>query len=341
MSVIDLEQIDTANRASGVGHGQSGHQSNARPPVRGLTRRGLQITLGALWILDGLLQLQSFMFTRGFASRVIAPSAVGQPVWVSWPVLRAAHLIGAHPLAANGTFAAIQILLGGGLLVRRTVQPAIVASVLWASGVWFVGEGLGGLAGGSANLLAGAPGAALLYGVLAVAAWPTGRTDNGTDRVASWFPKAWAALWLGLGLFALLPANRSTASVVAQIHTSEDSAPGWLRQVDGVMVSMAHDGGGTIVVMLAVIPVAIGLLGLGTVRMRHVSAWAAVAVALATWAVGQSFGALASGTATDPNTGPVLVVAALALFGMTGATAGLRSRSTDPGHLVTVPISSQ
>jgi hypothetical protein len=37
-----------------------------------ITRRLLQIALGLLWLLDGLLQAQPFMFTRGVATEVIA-----------------------------------------------------------------------------------------------------------------------------------------------------------------------------------------------------------------------------------------------------------------------------
>ncbi len=39
-----------------------------------VTRRGLQLALAALWLLDGALQFQPFMLTRGFAHDVIAPA---------------------------------------------------------------------------------------------------------------------------------------------------------------------------------------------------------------------------------------------------------------------------
>ncbi len=149
-----------------------------RPRV---TRRHVQIALGGLWLLDGLLQLQPFMFTARFADQVIAPTAAGQPSWVSGPVQHAARLIGTHPVPADAGFALVQLALGVGFLWRRTARPAAAASVLWAVGVWFLGESLGGLAGGTASLLTGGPGAALLYAVLALAAWPApgGRRRTG------------------------------------------------------------------------------------------------------------------------------------------------------------------
>lgn len=43
-----------------------------------LTRRGLQIVLGLLWLCDAALQFQPFMFGPGFASDVLGEAADGQ-----------------------------------------------------------------------------------------------------------------------------------------------------------------------------------------------------------------------------------------------------------------------
>ena len=51
-----------------------------------VTRRGIQIALGMIWTLDGMAQFQPAMFTNKFATQVIAPTAVGQPTFVSGPV---------------------------------------------------------------------------------------------------------------------------------------------------------------------------------------------------------------------------------------------------------------
>ena len=64
------------------------------------------------------------------------------------------------PAVADVCFGLIQLTLGAGLLHRRTVRWALAASVLWALSVWYLGEGLGGLGGGQASLLTGAPGSA-------------------------------------------------------------------------------------------------------------------------------------------------------------------------------------
>ena len=63
---------------------------DAPPPAR-VTARTIQIGLGIIWILDGLLQLQPKMFGSMFANDVIMPSAQGQPGAVSDVITHMAH----------------------------------------------------------------------------------------------------------------------------------------------------------------------------------------------------------------------------------------------------------
>ena len=59
---------------------------------------------------------------------------------------------------------------------------------------------------------------------------------------------------------------------------------------------------------------------------------AGVALALDYWVFGQAFGQAFSGIATDPNTGPLLVLLALALYpnrAWAGSRAGVSSRVGD------------
>ena len=108
-------------------------------------RRRLQLALGALWLLDAILQYQPVMFTRAF-SQMLAAAAQGNPAFVSRPILWDAHLVGQHPVALNTAFATIQLLLGLGIAWRPTVRLALGASIVWSAGVWWFGEGLGGRA---------------------------------------------------------------------------------------------------------------------------------------------------------------------------------------------------
>ncbi|MDA8391390.1 MAG: hypothetical protein M0Z87_01050 [Actinomycetota bacterium] len=106
-----------------------------------LTRRHIQISLGVLWLLDGALQLQPFMFTKGFAELVIRPAALGQPAFVADAVRWGSDLIAAHPVPAGTVFAAAQLSIGLGLLFPAFAKTALASSMVWTGGVWYFGEG--------------------------------------------------------------------------------------------------------------------------------------------------------------------------------------------------------
>ena len=135
-------------------------------------RRGLQIALGVVWLADGALQLQPFMFGRGFVNQILIPAYMGSPAGVTGPAMAFTRLVLHAPAAWNAAFAVTQLLIGAALLWRRTARAALAASIAWALAVWWFGEGLGGVLSGSASPLTGAPEAVILYALLAVLAWP-------------------------------------------------------------------------------------------------------------------------------------------------------------------------
>ena len=155
--------IPAAGRRFRVHPRDAGHASHERVGHSLGTERGLQVALGLIWLTDGVLQLQPFMFTRSFVTQIITPNTIGQPRFVAWPITLAEHLIEPRVALFNAFVATLQILIGLGLLYRPTVKVALLSSFAWALGVWWIGEGLGGLFTGAASPLTGAPGAALLY----------------------------------------------------------------------------------------------------------------------------------------------------------------------------------
>jgi len=289
----------------------------------GTTRRGIQIALGVLWLLDAALQLQPFMFTADFARQVLAPSGQDQPVWVSAPTDFFARLIAGHPAPLNVGFALVQLALGIGFLVPRLVRPTIVGSVVWSAGIWWFAEGLGGLATGNASVVTGAPGAVLLYGVLALAVWPA--TDDRSPRaaddtaIAGWFPFAWLVLWLGGALLQLLPSQRGTAALHDQLGSAEGT-PGWLTSMHHLAGTVLSHAGSAAFIALVAAMVLIGLGGLAGRPWRTAAAVAGAVLAITFWVLGQNIGELYSGQATDPNTGPLIVLMALALIGSSATT---------------------
>ena len=58
-------------------------------------RRKLQLALGVIWVLDGILQFQPSMFTKSFPD-MLAESAHGNPGVVAGPITWSASLIAHH-----------------------------------------------------------------------------------------------------------------------------------------------------------------------------------------------------------------------------------------------------
>lgn len=95
-------------------------------------RRWLQVAIGLVWVLDAALQYQPYMFSRGFVTGLIEPSAMGSPAFVATPVMSCGQLILHNEVAFNAVFATIQLALGLGLLCRRRVRAALAGTIVWA-----------------------------------------------------------------------------------------------------------------------------------------------------------------------------------------------------------------
>jgi hypothetical protein len=322
--------------AAGVRSRRSGLGAGAQA-ARGApdARRLLQLTLAGIWLLDGVLQYQAFMFSKGF-SDMLAGTASGNPGVVASPIGWNATLVGHHLVPLNATFATIQVLLGIGIAWRPTVRVALAASIAWSGGVWWFGEGLGMVLTGSASPVSGAPGAVILYALLAVLLWPS---DRGSPASPTPFTAAravgrpvaralWLVLWLSLAYFALLPGNRAPQALHGMIASMESGEPGWLAALDREAASLlAHQGlAASIVLALALVVIAAGVYLPGpAVRGTLVLA---IVVAAVIWVFGEAFGGIMAGGATDVNSGPLLVLLALAYW---PARAPGRAASADEG----------
>lgn len=292
----------------------------ARSRSARVTRIG-QVVLGLLWLIDGLLQFQPYMFGKTFVTGVLLPNAVGQPGIIASPITWIAGLIEPHVVIFNVFAATIQVAIGAGLLCRRTVKPALLASFCWALGIWFTGEGLGMIFTGSADPLTGAPGAALLYIVAGLIVWPSTRRTPDTRRPQNkpygllgqaGTRLAWAALWLGSAILWLLPAN-SSASATHDAITAVPSGAGWLTGVLNGAANATADRGTIIAIVMAVVSAAIGVMVL---RDWHATAAliAGVAISLVYWAIGQGFGGILTGQATDVSTAPLVILIAALIY---------------------------
>ena len=127
-------------RNPGIGGSSIG--GRARAYFASDARRAILSALGLIWLLDGALQLQSFMYSNGFIE-MLRDNATGQPLWLESAIEWGAHIAQRDLTAWNTLFALTQIAIGLGLLYRPTVKPALVLSFAWAFVVWWFAEAFG------------------------------------------------------------------------------------------------------------------------------------------------------------------------------------------------------
>jgi hypothetical protein len=297
-------------------------------------RRALQLGLAGLWLLDGVLQYQPAMYTKAFGQS-LAAAAAGNPSLIARPITWQAGLIAHHLMLLNTIYATIQLLIGLGIAIRPTARLALAASIAWALGVWWFGEGLGGVLSGGASPLNGAPGGVILYALLAVLLWPADR-ETGAP-----FPAAratgghvaralWLVLWLSLAYFAVTPASRAPGAVTGMISGMTDGEPRWLSWLMNGAASLL--GGAELATSIA-LAVALVVIAAGVYLPAPVARGTlllAVVVSLLIWVFAQALGGILAGGATDPNSGPLLALLALAYWPVRAAGQATRKEEIAP-----------
>jgi hypothetical protein len=173
---------------------------------------------------------------------------------------------------------------------------------------------------GAASPLTGAPGAVVLYALVAVLVWPSAR-PAGLLSVAG-ARAAWGALWLTMAYLWLLPTNSGCNATFDAIMMSPTgmSVPhgmAWLTRIDGQAELAALGHGTAIALVLAGVSASIALAVWANWRpVAFLSL--AIVLSLGYRVIGQSFGGIVfTGNATDPNAGPLFVLLALVMYSLT------------------------
>ncbi len=300
------------------------------PPRRSFslvrTQRTLQIILGLFWLLDAGLQFQPFMFRSSFTTTYLLNNANNQPDVIRWIITNVGHFVGPHVAVWNTFFALIQVGIGAGLLFRRTVRPALVVSFFWAFGVWFFGEGLGQIFTGAASALTGAPGSVFIYGLIGLMAWPRSRAREATEQRQGMASSAagqgiggattpllvWVGYWSLAAVLFLLPNNRTPTSVSSAITGMSSGEPSAYSHFLNSFGGQFGGGGVWTTWLLALTSL---IVGFGPLFFRRPTPFLAVGGLLSAffWVSGQGLGGIFTGSGTDPNTGPLIVLLALAM----------------------------
>jgi hypothetical protein len=279
-------------------------------------QRTFQLILATVWLLDAVLQLQPFMFTRGSNgfSAMLNSVAAGNPGWVAHSITWNASNVNHNPILGNSVFALVQFLIGFGIVWKRSLKPALALSMAWSLGVWWFGEGLGNILHGGATPFGGGPGAVLFYGVLAVLLWPSEGSDRpfvAARTVGVTVAKViWVLVW---GLFALLAVVGSGRSPEA-LHglvAAYTGQPGWLARVDRATASMFLHHGAAAAIVLAVVCAAVAVGVYLPPRFAKITLVFGIVTFVFIWVSTENFGGILAGGATDPNSGPLVIMLAL------------------------------
>ena len=294
-----------------VGSARGSTMSGLRVYFVSDSRRTVQTVLGLIWLLDGGLQFQSFMYGKGFIQMLTGMTA-GQPGWVASSVTWGAQTLHGDQVLWNTLFALVQVAIGLGLLYRPTVKPALVLSFFWAFVVWWFGEAFGMLFMTMASPLTGAPGAVILYAIIGAIVWPNGRAGGLLGVRGARI--AWGALWV-LMAWLWLEAPSSSANAISNALSAAPSGMSWLSTVQQWATNGSKGNGLVIAIILAAISIAIGLsVAFGWHPKPFLAA--AVVLNLAYWVLGQGFGGIFQGGATDPNAGLLFVLFAYTMYSL-------------------------
>jgi hypothetical protein len=289
-------------------------------PLMLLSDTRLRQIMGGLWLLDGLLQMQPQMFTMTMINTVMQPTVAGQPALVAttlrWIIALTTHYL----VPINWAISIVQVGIGLWLLSGRRIKEIILLSTIWSVVVWYAGEGMSMLLTGQASTLTGAPGSVLLYPLLSFAFYPLRKSD-GTHRnllsrhtlrvILGWF-------WVFAALLQLQPYWWQAGQISQQIAALY--SPGTLagRLLDPSLHSFSSLTSG-IEVSLNLLLIGVFLnMGLGLLFAKgpRVHSWlmTSLIVSVVLWWCCQALGMVLTGLATDFNSGPLLVVLALACW---------------------------
>lgn len=297
--------------------------------------------LGALWVVDGLLQLQPAMFTSAFADNVIGAAIQSLPA----PLYRASlqvfiDYVVPHIAAWNAFFAALQISLGV-LIIRgrsRVRRYALEASIAWSAFLWVFGEGMGGILAstmqggvfpGTPSLLSGFPGAALLYlwlSVILLAPEKWWRLRGVFSPVRD-FPALLFALAAAVQAAPLMWTSYGQSSIFT---ANLDNLPGYLSATVTPIASfaVAHPVESNLAEVTVIGGVAVFLWAFKPRRWGYMLAAAVLGFA---WWFGMGVGGTLTGLGTDPNTPPLIFAAIIPFIYF---TREVRSAQPSLGELV-------
>ena len=248
--------------------------------------------------------------------------AAGNPGWVEHSITWNASNVYHHPVLTNSTFALVQFLIAFGIVSKRTLKPALALSIVWALAVWWFGEGVGNILHGGATPFSGGPGAVLFYAVLAVLLWPSEGSDRpfvAARTVGVTAARAvWVVVWGLLAVLAVVGLGRSPQAL-HDLVAAYTGQPGWLARIDRATASMFLHHGTTAAILLAIVCVVVAVGAYLSPQLNRFTLVLGIVAYVFIWVATENFGGILAGGATDPNSGPPVIILALIYWPLTRA----------------------
>lgn len=297
-----------------AGTGRGGESTPHSTIVR--LKRTMVWGVALLWLLDAVLQAQPRMFTLDFVSNIMTPSIASAPSILTGLATWTINLVSPNIAVWNWLFTFIQFAIAVSLLtglVRRNevlVKGGLIMSIVWGFGVWVFGEGTSGVFTGNGTILTGAPGAVLLYVLIAAFYF---LPDRHWNLRARWcLPRDALALVFLYGVAAQLLTQPfwGPQGIPALLQGQASMAASWMSPIvtAGVQLTLhapAVWNAGFAIALLAIATLLIG-------RRPHVAGFLMLGVTLlVVWCWGQDLGGMFSGMGTDPGTPPLFAIMAI------------------------------
>jgi len=313
LTELDVEVPATTRLTDSHAHGES-------RLLRRDAQRTAQLVLASIWLLDAVLQIQPFMFTRGSDgfSGMLNEAAAGNPGLVFRTVSWNASIVYHHPVLTNTVYALIQFTIGFGIAYKRTLRPALALSIVWSLGVWWFGEGAGGIFLGTATPLGGGPGGVLYYALIALLLWPRDRRDSqdqpfvAARSIGAPASRAvWAGTWVLLAVLSVVGSGRRPQALHDLVSDLAPGEPGWVAHLDRISESFFNSHGTLAAVLLGIVCLFAAASVYASPRVARFMIVVVVATFAVIWLAVQNLGGMLIGGATDPNSGPLVVLLAL------------------------------
>ena len=264
--------------------------------------RKFLIILGSIWLLDGLMQFKPLMFTQNFVTSVIWPNTWYQPTDLAYSIYSAGKIILGNVVVFDLMAGMIQVAMGLLLITGKYVRAAIIFSIIWSLGVWWVGEGFGGLLTGQASLLTGAPGAVILYALVGIILYPGKNNLRSEINVRKLAGYSLGFIFILGFLLQMQPYYFMSRNVTWNLSVN------WFVGISGLQSTIFD-----ILVAGLFLYTGLGLILFS--RGKKIFLYISIALSIFIWIPGEMFGEVYTALGTDPNTGIILLLlAAIALY---------------------------